>query len=374
MQRGLWYNPNMSAAIPVTIPLINPNENEARLVALHIRAGQKIRAGGLLATLETTKSTFELTAEKAGFIAGISAKPGDLLRAGDLLCYLAGSKDWKAPKTSKKTMQPGIPAGLRITQPALMLAQKEKLDLTSLPIGSIVTEQHIRKILNQSAAKPKITVPQVAGEHNAIIVYGGGGHGKAVIELLRAVGAHPIVGLIDDGREPGDRVLDVPVLGGEGALASVLEAGCLQAVNAVGGIGAMSSRIAVFEKLRAAGFDFPTLLHPSGVVEPSAKLAAGVQVFPQTYIGSESKVGFGCIANTGTIVSHDCVLADYVNLAPGAILAGAVEIGEGTLVGMGVTVNLNVHIGAGSRIGNGATVKEDVPAGGIVRAGAVWPS
>jgi hypothetical protein len=82
MQRGLWYNPNMSAAIPVTIPLINPNENEARLVALHIRAGQKIRAGGLLATLETTKSTFELTAEKAGFIAGISAKPGPAVRIG----------------------------------------------------------------------------------------------------------------------------------------------------------------------------------------------------------------------------------------------------------------------------------------------------
>jgi len=374
MQRGLWYNPSMSAAIPVTIPLINPNENEARLVALHIKAGQKVKAGGLLATLETTKSTFELTAEKAGYVAGISAKPGDLLRAGDLLCYLAGNRDWKAPKTSKKTLQTGIPAGLRITQPALMLAQKEKLDLTTLPIGSIVTEQQLRKILNKGGVKPKIDIPQVAREHNAIVVYGGGGHGKAVIELLRAVGGHAIIGVIDDGREPGEQVLDVPVLGGEGTLAYVLEAGCLQAVNAVGGIGAMGSRIAVFEKMRAAGFDFPTLMHPSAVVEPSAKLADGVQVLPHAYVGSAAQLGFGCIANTGTIISHDCILSDYVNLAPGAILAGGVEIGEGTLVGMGVTVNLNVRIGAGARIGNGATVKDDVPAGGIARAGAVWPS
>jgi acetyltransferase EpsM len=40
---------------------------------------------------------------------------------------------------------------------------------------------------------------------------------------------------------------------------------------------------------------------------------------------------------------------------------------------MGVTVNLNVRIGAGARVGNSATVKADVPDGGIVRAGAVWP-
>jgi len=363
----------MSAATPVTIPLINPNENEARLVALHVKAGQKVKAGALLATLETTKSTFELTAEKAGYVAGIAAKTGTMLRAGELLCYLASTKTWKAPKAGKKSAEGGIPAGLRITRPALILAQKEKLDLATLPIGSIITEQQIRKILDQSASHPKIEIPSVAREHNAIIVYGGGGHGKAVIELLRAVGGHAIIGVIDDGREPGEQVLDVLVLGGEGALAAVLEAGCLQAVNAVGGIGAMSSRVAVFEKLRAAGFEFPTLVHPSAVVEPSAKLAAGVQAFPHAYIGSDAQLGFGCIANTGTIVSHDCVLADFVNLAPGAILAGAVAVGEGTLIGMGVTVNLNVIIGAGARIGNGATVKEDVPAGGIVRAGAVWP-
>jgi len=363
----------MSAATPVTIPLINPNENEARLVALHVKAGQKVKAGALLATLETTKSTFEVTAEKAGYVAGIATKPGAKLRAGDLLCYLAEGKTWKPPKAGRKPVEVGIPMGLRITQPALMLAQKAKLDLGTLPIGPIITEQHLRKMLKQGAASPKIELPPMTREHNAIIVYGGGGHGKAVIELLRAVGGHAIIGVIDDGREPGEQVLDVPVLGGEGALTAVLEAGCLQAVNAVGGIGAMSSRIAVFEKLRAAGFEFPTLVHPSAVVEASAKLGAGVQIFPHAYIGSEAELGFGCIANTGVIISHDCVLANYVNLAPGAILAGAVEVAEGTLIGMGVTVNLNVHIGAGARIGNGATVKGDVSAGGIVRAGATWP-
>jgi acetyltransferase-like isoleucine patch superfamily enzyme len=40
---------------------------------------------------------------------------------------------------------------------------------------------------------------------------------------------------------------------------------------------------------------------------------------------------------------------------------------------MGTTINLRVKVGARARIGNGATVKRDVPEGGIVRAGSVWP-
>jgi acetyltransferase-like isoleucine patch superfamily enzyme len=67
------------------------------------------------------------------------------------------------------------------------------------------------------------------------------------------------------------------------------------------------------------------------------------------------------------------VLGDYVNISPGAILAGEVHVENGALVGMGVTVNLRAVIGAGARVGNGSTVKNDVPPGGVVRAGTVWP-
>lgn len=361
-------------ATPVIVPLINPNENEARLVAWHAKEGQKLKAGALIATLETTKSTFEVTAEGEGYAAGLHAEPGSTLRAGETLCYVADSKSWKPAKAETKQASEGaIPEGLRITQPALAMAQKEGLDLTALPIGPIVTEEQVRAALGKRTAAT-IKIPDEARQANAVIVYGGGGHGKAVIDLIRAAGGHTIIGVIDDGRTPGDNVLGVPVLGGQGMLAALLEAGTLQAVNAVGGIGAMSSRIHVFERLKAAGFEFPTLIHPSAVVEPSAQLGAGAQVFPHAYIGSEAQLGVGCIVNTGAFVSHDGVLSDYVNLAPGSILAGAVQVGEGTLIGMGVTVNLNVRIGAGARVGNGATVKADVPDGGIVRAGDVWPA
>jgi sugar O-acyltransferase (sialic acid O-acetyltransferase NeuD family) len=361
----------MADALAVTIPLINPNETEARLVSVDAKNGQAVKAGDLLATLETTKSTFELSAGSKGYIAGLTAKQGQMLAAGSVFCYLAPDTDWQPPKQEVAAASAGVPAGLRITQPALLLAQKQKIDLASLPVGPIVTEDTIR---NLAAQTTEFFIPDEAKQPNAVVVYGGGGHGKAVIDLLRTAGGYTLVGVIDDGRQPGETVLDAAVIGGEAALAATFAAGCKLALNAVGGIGAMSSRIRVFERLKAAGFGWPTLVHPSAVREPSAQLGDGVQVFPLAYIGSDAKIGNGVIINTGTIVSHDCVLADYANLAPGSILAGGVHIGEGTLVGMGVTINLNVKVGAMARIGNGATVKDHVPDGGVVRAGAVWPS
>ena len=61
-------------ATPILMPLINPNEPEALLASLHVEEGQLVSQDDLLATLETTKSTFELRAEHSGYVAGIRIK------------------------------------------------------------------------------------------------------------------------------------------------------------------------------------------------------------------------------------------------------------------------------------------------------------
>jgi sugar O-acyltransferase (sialic acid O-acetyltransferase NeuD family) len=207
----------------------------------------------------------------------------------------------------------------------------------------------------------------------AILIYGGGGHGKQVLELISVSGNYKIAGFIDDGISPGSEILGVLVLGGSTLLPDLYDSGVRFAVNAVGGIGNISIRLKVFHTLVSEGFECPTLVHPTAYIEPSAKLEKGVQVFAHAYVGSDAVIGFGSIVNTGAIVSHDCRIGEYVNVSPGAILAGQVTIDNNVLVGMGATINLNVHVGSNSRIGNNATVKTDVPDNSIVHAGCVWP-
>ncbi len=374
----------------VTIPLINTNETEALLAGLHVSEGQQVAAGDLLATLETTKSTADLEAERDGYVVGLRLAAGQSVQAGQALCYLADTPDWTPPPAEPAALQsagPGaasdenapLPAGLRITQPALALARHNGLALERLPLDRLVTESMVRSLLAAGgptpAATPTPATPSAVStfDPTAIIVYGGGGHGKSIIDLLRQLGCYRIVGILDDGVPAGTTIMGLPVLGGSPALADLYRQGVRLAVNAVGGIGNLPVRLSVFEKLAAAGFACPAVIHPRAVIEPSAALAPGVQVFALAYVGSEAQVGFGCIVNTGAIISHDCRLGDYANLSPGAILAGQVTVGAGTLVGMGATINLRVNVGAGARIGNGATVKEDVPEKGVVKAGSVWP-
>jgi sugar O-acyltransferase (sialic acid O-acetyltransferase NeuD family) len=181
----------------------------------------------------------------------------------------------------------------------------------------------------KDASHFKLEPPTSAFDPSAILVYGGGGHGKALIDLLRVLHVYHAVAVIDDGLPAGGTVMGVPVYGGAEVLAELYAQGVRLAINAVGGIGNLDTRLKVFERLAGAGFSCPTLAHPSAVIEPSARLAAAVQVMPLAYVGSESEVGYGAIVNTGAIVSHDCRIGDYANLSPGAILAGEVEIGSG---------------------------------------------
>jgi acetyltransferase EpsM len=376
----------------VIIPLLNPNEPEAKMVVLHIHNGQQVRKGQPLCTLETTKSISELEAESEGFVVGLTCQEGQIMRAGETLCYLAEDPSWTppdfdSPKAESKT-------GLRISQPALVLAKKLGVNIEELASDRFITEDLVRtfqrNLLSTSATlgePPGLSTSEAEILHElfaqdlssapgapaSIIVYGCGGHGKTLVDLIRTVGVYQVVGFIDDGFQAGEQVMGLPVLGGSSVLPQLRLHNVGMAVNAVGGIGNLGTRIKVSQILADEGFTCPSLVHPSAVVESSAGLSSGVQVFAHAYLGSEAKISHDCIINTSSVVSHDCILGEYANISPGAMLAGEVQIGARVLVGMGATINLRVKVGDGARIGNGATVKEDVPENGIVRAGEIWP-
>ena len=210
-------------------------------------------------------------------------------------------------------------------------------------------------------------------ESSALILFGGGGHSKTLIDLIRAEGRYTLAGIVDDGLPAGSAVLGVPVLGDSDLLPELVRQGIGLAVNAVGGIGNVDARLKVFERLTQAGFAFPAVVHPSAVIDASVQLAPRVQVLAQAYISADSRIGFGSLINAGAVVSHDGRLGQVVNLSPGALLAGRVTVEDYAQVGMGATINMDITIGRRARVGNGATVKADVPPETVVWAGTTWP-
>ena len=366
----------MAELIPILIPLLNPNEPEALLVSLEVPEGSAVNAGQVIAVIETTKSTGEILAESEGFLVGVRFKQGDTLNAGEVLGYIGESPDTADHSMSPwsdnagQASAPGGPTDLRITEPARELATERGIDLDTLPHGLLITRQVLMEKIATSAAP--VPPPETGGDQR-LVIYGAGGHGRSLAALIQTLGAFEVIGFIDDGYLTGEAVFGLPLLGTSQNLQGLKEDGIQLAANGVGGIGDLKSRLNVYHLLNQAGFYCPTLVHPTAFIEASAVLSDGIQVYPQAYIGTEVQIGFGCIVNTGVIVSHNCQLAAYVNLSPGATLAGDVQVGEGALVGMQATINLGIRIGERARIGNGVTVKADVPDGGVVPAGTIWP-
>ncbi|MEO2037445.1 MAG: DapH/DapD/GlmU-related protein, partial [Martelella sp.] len=62
-------------------------------------------------------------------------------------------------------------------------------------------------------------------------------------------------------------------------------------------------------------------------------------------------------------IEHDCVIGDFVTLAPGAKVNGNITIGDHVYIGSGAVIRQGTTIGPGATIGMGAVVLRDVPPG-----------
>ncbi|MGD8753073.1 MAG: hypothetical protein PVG14_16680, partial [Anaerolineales bacterium] len=205
----------MDEPFAVVLPLINPNEPEAKLMGLHVEEGQRVDLGELICTLETTKSTLELEAKVAGFVIGLRYVEGDIVRAGEILCYISESLDWTPtqpiaiPKESESQIPSqniSVPEGLRITKPALSLADEADIDLSIFPVGPLITEEMVRTQL-MNAASMDYKPPESEIDPMAVVVYGCGGHGKSLVDLLRVRRIYNIVGFVDDGVPAGKEIM-----------------------------------------------------------------------------------------------------------------------------------------------------------------------
>jgi sugar O-acyltransferase (sialic acid O-acetyltransferase NeuD family) len=190
----------------------------------------------------------------------------------------------------------------------------------------------------------------------SVYVYGAGGHGKVVADVLRAE-ACPPVGFVDDECVQST-VFDLPVLGIGEWLETTTKR---EEVGVALGIGDNWSRKQIADRCRNYGFKIVTAIHPSAVFSPTAKVGEGTVVMPLAMLNTDSLVGLGVIVNSGALIEHDCIIGDYAHLSPNVSLGGRVHIGSFCLLGLGAVVLPGITIGSGSIIGGGAVVVRDIP-------------
>ena len=194
-----------------------------------------------------------------------------------------------------------------------------------------------------------------------LVILGGGGHARVLIDSLQTTDMAESAGVLDqDETLWGTELLGVPVLGGDDLLPTLVTRGATHFVVGVGAVGDNQPRRRLFELGLTHGLKPLTVCHPTAVCSPWAKIGPGSALCPMAVINPGAIVGTNVIVNTGAIVEHDCVIDDHAHLATGSRLSGTVHVGPAAHVGAGATVLQCLTIGEGAIVGAGAVVIKDV--------------
>jgi UDP-perosamine 4-acetyltransferase len=191
-----------------------------------------------------------------------------------------------------------------------------------------------------------------------VILLGGSGHAKVIIEIFREAKDWEVVGCIT-ATESKNPVCGVPVLGDDSELERIFKQGVTHAFPAIGDNG---RRSAVCARLLQVGFSLVNAISRHALVSPSVRFDSGIAIMPGAIINVDSTIATGAIVNTGATIDHDCMVGAYSHIGPGTNLAGGVTIGSGAFLGIGSRVVPGVRIGEWGIVGAGGVVLGDLPA------------
>jgi sugar O-acyltransferase (sialic acid O-acetyltransferase NeuD family) len=198
---------------------------------------------------------------------------------------------------------------------------------------------------------------------NTVVVVGGGGQGRQVIDAIEHGGRGRVVGVLDDALSSGTTVAGHRVLDSAAGLgACAARAGATAYVVA---IGSNFDRAAVMQRLDddRGHLVLATVVHPAASVARDAMLGEGSIVLAGAVVANGCTLGRGVLLGSNSSIDHDGLIGDFASLAPGATVAGTVQIGARTALGVGANVVHRVTIGADTVVGAGALVLDDLPDG-----------
>lgn len=194
-----------------------------------------------------------------------------------------------------------------------------------------------------------------------IVLIGGGGHCRSVIDALKACNDYSDIVITDSDILKGSIIQECIVAGTDDVLPVLYNHGFEDAFIAVGGIKDTSVRRRCYDIAKTIGFSLSVIIDPSSAIARDVQISKGVYVGKNATINSGSKIGCCAIINTGAIIEHECIIGEFSHISVGAVVCGNCNIGSDVFIGANATVIQGVHIGDNSIIGAGTVVLADVP-------------
>jgi sugar O-acyltransferase (sialic acid O-acetyltransferase NeuD family) len=168
-----------------------------------------------------------------------------------------------------------------------------------------------------------------------ILLIGGGGHAKSVIDVIEQEGKFAIAGIVEKFVGESKPVLGYDLIGTDNELPALREHYDYALVT-VGQIESAKLRIKLYTRLKELGFTLPTIISPLAYLSKHAILGEGTVVMHHALINAGAKVGNNCIINSKALIEHDTVVGNHCHISTNALLNGDISVADGSFIGSGV--------------------------------------
>jgi sugar O-acyltransferase (sialic acid O-acetyltransferase NeuD family) len=193
-----------------------------------------------------------------------------------------------------------------------------------------------------------------------LLLIGGGGHCKSVIDVLEEQNVYHAIGIVDMPNRRDTLLLNYPVVGCDDDLEKLFMMGYKEAFITIGSLGNCEKRKRIFQRLIEIGFEIPNVISETATISRHISIGQGNFIAKNAVVNVSVEIGSNSILNSGVIVEHDCKIGDFVHVAPGVTVSGDVEIGHDTHIGTNATIIQGIIVGANTIIGAGSVVITNV--------------
>ncbi len=197
---------------------------------------------------------------------------------------------------------------------------------------------------------------------NPLILVGGGGHCKSVIDVAECAG-YTILGILDRPEEVGKPVLGYKVIGSDDDMAKYADKA--EFIVTVGQIKSPDLRIKLHKMLADAGCRLATIISPTSHVSKYATIGDGTVVMHQAVVNADVKIGKACIINTFANIEHDAVIGDYCHISTGTMVNGQCKVGERCFIGSQSVLANCISLGDDIVVGAGSFVLKSITEKGV---------
>ena len=185
-------------------------------------------------------------------------------------------------------------------------------------------------------------------EQKNLILVGGGGHCKSVIDVAESAG-YNILGVLDTPENVVKQVLAYSIIGTDDEIPLYVDKA--EFVITVGFIKNPATRIKLYNKVKETGGKLATVIASTAHVSKYSYIGEGTAVMHQAFVNAGAHIGANCIINTFCNIEHDAQIGDQCHISTGTMVNGDCKVGD------------RCFIGSQSVLANGITIDEDIIVG-----------